>query len=436
MNADPPGGGGQGQEAPPGGLHAIAAKAKKFGPIVLLSFLAGLAADLAGLVKNVSGLYEFLFPSIGPVYVELTGQTDVELNVSLTSGEDVVGPPRALKPGNEIEFQVPKNKRLNLDFFGHFVEPGRFTPIYVHEKTKTRLTANRDTDGRWKIAVATVTRTGNQPQPGSDTVVRREPLPATTLLRDRPTTVLPASSLYTPTPFDTALSASIALIGIVEVGTPNCWDQVFVTRMFVSVGCVAAGVPGDLSGLLQNLPDDLKNALPAESRNALERLGQARSVAEAQAVIGDNRTIINEALRQLVREPVLQARLRTAVLGHWDQALATMHRLRLRSARAAATLFSFSVFGGPAILRRIERSMSEKPAKTNASEAELLADLFETIEAISKEPRYRVVARGFDIRMQILRTGKGTHGGVSYDLDDLGLGVYDLVTGQSLAVGG
>jgi hypothetical protein len=390
----------------------------------VIAAIAAVVGDIAGIIDNGKRFIEFFFPQTAPISFQLESEGELTLSwVTLEHHENIYSS-GSLESGKTITTNVPKDSVVDLAWSGAHVWGGRVENLWGGEGANWMLKAKRGSDGFWTITASRIN--------GKKVPEKIVPLSATVILRDQSVPEMPGSALYKREPFDNAFTASLALVGMFEVGTPQCWNRVFVNEYFIAVGCLGAGIPGAFAQTLRELDGEFKANYPLRVQSALDDLTSVGSSSDKLKMLlaeKGKRDTIRDALNILVQDPAFQGRLRKSAIDYWLMAMDASHRMGFRSARAGATFFSIIVFTGPGIVHRLETRYKELISK-NLDEPQRLNVLLSVLnEWAIKDPAINAALR---TRLDIFRTGKGTFRGVRYDLDQLGLGFYDIVSGEAL----
>ena len=397
--------------------------------VAAVAAIAGLLGDVVSVYDRGKRLRGLFFPDTVPISFSLESNEPITLALAIVGEQEQIISRAQLRTGQIIERSIPKSRLVKLAFHGFKVRSGQFGDLWGGETSKWVLKATLGNDGFWDI----------KPALSGGTAVaapKVSAVPVSVILSDRPLRTPQGASFYVPEPFDTAFAASIALTGIFEVGSPECWDSVFLTGPFVFVGCLGAGIPGALADILSRLDESFKATFSAETQAVLNDLQGAVNSRGARARLLGNkakRDAIKSGLEELVQDPAFQSHLRRSALDYWLRAMEASRRMGLRSARAAAALFSMAVFVGPGNLNRFASTVV-KSSSEQMSEAERFELLINTISTWAKS-RHSHFGKAFERRLSIFRSGRGQHRGVAFDLDEIGLGFYDIITGEPLVVG-
>lgn len=379
--------------------------------------IAGGLAVIAGIFVSLATIKEKSAQIVGPLF-----EKDIQVAIGLGTPADrrvTVGlnfdpasrkfaAVKNLTGGEEMSFELPANAQHRVQWQGSNFKAAAADIIVGQEASKWTLRiAGKEGDFDVLSLVEAVTQRTAENTPLSATAL----VAAAKTVADRDQAWASASH----DPFGPAMDRAYAIVGLLEVGSPDCADTLMIRSFTIRVGCVGF-LPGNLSQVLSRLDADdpaligrIMGPRAAELRAAEHRAGLPHIPTDED---------FRRRVTALTQDPHFKAAYDKLVRDLYGQAVGQARALGLYSERGVLFVLDRLVEMGPGYVRRRLRLAGSGPTNFSpATERERLRQL----AGVALQSTPDSVRRFSERRINMITTGHGKLRDVDYDLNALGI---------------
>lgn len=342
-----------------------------------------------------------------------------QLIVSIMDGGKLVETRLIKSAGTEI-FTVPANVIYRINWQGVAIQPAEASNIPAPaQKVRWKLAFKSKQDDVSVLALRLEDE--KQDRPTEDASATTLAAVAAAQAAKDPASRPPSSNLLPE------LDRASLVVGLLETGSTNCSASVIVNQRVISVGCFGISIPGWLGDILKalatELPEEFAAAFEADSL-AYVRAAIGTDAGERQAGTGGfmadaaKRDQLRAGLLKIVRWPAFRHHYEAKVLDGYGEALRIARQIGLRSERGVLLVFDNIISLGAGRARQFATRYVQSSPDALLDERTKVARYADFLRSQQSSD---VVRRMMDTRLRLLISGKARSGGISFDLNELGI---------------
>lgn len=383
-----------------------------------LAFVAVVVTNIDKLATTLAGWLRPYLTASATIEVVVDPTVTGQLILTIMDGTKPVDM-KVIKAAGIVTFVVPANVNYSLTWQGVAILPAVAPNIPAPaQKVRWKLAFKSKQDDVSVLALRLEDENQDRPtvEPSATTLA----IVAAAQAANDPVGRPPSSNLLPE------LDRASLVVGLLETGSTNCSGSVFVKQMLVSVGCFGFSIPGWLGDLLKmlstELPEEFAKAFEGESltyiRAAISGAAAARQTGGPDFLSdAANRDQLRSALLKIAQWPAFRHHYEAKVLEGYGEALRISRQIGLRSERGVLLVFDNIISLGTGGARRLATLYAQSNPDPSLDERAKLARYADFLRGQLRDP----ARRAMEPRLRLMISGKARSGGISYDLNELGI---------------